>query len=324
MQQMRTHQRGRIQVIGTSMQQMRTHQRGRIQVIGASMQQMRTHQRGRIQVIGTSMQQMRTHQRGRIQVIGSSMQQKRTHQRGRNSSNRDEYATDEDTSKGQNSSYRGEYAADEDTSKGQNSSNRDESATDEAPSKVVYQKQFDEELLPFILLPSMPKEHIPDRKYFNNIISFCDYSGSDLLCTQLYDRLNTSQQHAVDNARKYRVSLVHGPPGTGKTTTACAIVCDIKKNFDYKKILVCAETNLAVDNLAIKFVDSFPKDEGINLLRINSRRDWQELRNPNAQSNLKVQEISLEHKLMIRMADHSNTSNVSFVKGKERRKENHK
>ena len=240
--------------------------------------------------------------------------------KGQNSSNRDEYATDEDTSKGKNSSNRGEYATDEDTSKGQNSSNRDESATDEAPSKVVYQKQFDEELLPFILLPSMPKEHIPDRKYLNNIISFCDYSGSDLLCTQLYDRLNTSQQHAVDNARKYRVSLVHGPPGTGKTTTACAIVCDIKKNFDYKNILVCAETNLAVDNLAIKFVDSFPKDEGINLLRINSRQDRQELRNPNAQSNLKVQEISLEHKLMIRMGDHPNTRMYPSSKEKKEAK----
>jgi len=42
-------------------------------------------------------------------------------------------------------------------------------------------------------------------------------------------------------------------PGTGKTTTAVEIMLQILKRSKHR-ILVCAETNLAVDNLALRFL----------------------------------------------------------------------
>ncbi len=60
--------------------------------------------------------------------------------------------------------------------------------------------------------------------------------------------LNESQKEAVKKALGSReFHLVHGPPGTGKTVTSVEIIEQaIEKE---KKILACADSNVAVDNL---------------------------------------------------------------------------
>ncbi|MGE0566408.1 MAG: AAA domain-containing protein [Bacteroidia bacterium] len=65
--------------------------------------------------------------------------------------------------------------------------------------------------------------------------------------------LNTSQNEAV----KFTLSVndfgvVHGPPGTGKTTTLIDAVC-LRLKFE-KQILVCAPTNTAIDLICEKLV----------------------------------------------------------------------
>eukprot|EP00057_Strongylocentrotus_purpuratus_P007910 XP_011662384.1 PREDICTED: DNA-binding protein SMUBP-2 [Strongylocentrotus purpuratus] len=60
--------------------------------------------------------------------------------------------------------------------------------------------------------------------------------------------LNESQRDAVTFALCQReVAVIHGPPGTGKTTTVVEVIQQaVKQNM---KILACAASNVAVDNL---------------------------------------------------------------------------
>ncbi len=78
-------------------------------------------------------------------------------------------------------------------------------------------------------------------------------------------KLNSSQNSAINkilNANE--LAIVHGPPGTGKTTTLVqAIKLLVKK--ENKTILVCAPSNTAVDLLSEKL--SF---EGLNVLRVGN------------------------------------------------------
>ncbi len=61
--------------------------------------------------------------------------------------------------------------------------------------------------------------------------------------------LNPSQQEAVRHALAAEdVAIIHGPPGTGKTTTVAALICTAVAHGE--RILACAPSNLAVDNLA--------------------------------------------------------------------------
>ena len=63
--------------------------------------------------------------------------------------------------------------------------------------------------------------------------------------------LNESQNRALSLSIKSEAFLIHGPPGTGKTTTLSEV---IKKHIG-KKILVCADSNVAVDNVMEKLKD---------------------------------------------------------------------
>ena len=67
------------------------------------------------------------------------------------------------------------------------------------------------------------------------------------------DSLDSSQREAVEFCLKQReVGIVHGPPGTGKTTTVVEIIRQAVRAGD--KVLVCAPSNVAVDNLVERLV----------------------------------------------------------------------
>lgn len=69
----------------------------------------------------------------------------------------------------------------------------------------------------------------------------------------LDNRLDASQQEAVKLALSAEdVALIHGPPGTGKTTAVVELIRQAVKRGE--KVLACAPSNLAVDNLLEKLV----------------------------------------------------------------------
>lgn len=62
--------------------------------------------------------------------------------------------------------------------------------------------------------------------------------------------LNKSQVDAIKHALQRPLSLIQGPPGTGKTVTSATIVYHLSKVS--KPVLVCAPSNIAVDQLTEK------------------------------------------------------------------------
>jgi len=63
--------------------------------------------------------------------------------------------------------------------------------------------------------------------------------------------LNTVQQTAVRMALSQPLSLIQGPPGTGKTVTSATIVYHLTRQ-NQGQVIVCAPSNVAVDQLAEK------------------------------------------------------------------------
>jgi ATP-dependent RNA/DNA helicase IGHMBP2 len=107
--------------------------------------------------------------------------------------------------------------------------------------------------------------------------------------------LNTMQQAAVNKIVSAQdITIVHGPPGTGKTTTLVqAIKTLIAQNNE--QILVVAPSNTAVDLLSEKLFT-----EGLNVLRIG---------NP-ARVSERLMALTLDSK----MADHPHMKEVKKLK----------
>ena len=76
--------------------------------------------------------------------------------------------------------------------------------------------------------------------------------------------LNKTQEDAVNKVLRAKdVAIVHGPPGTGKTTTLVEAIYETLRREN--QVLVCAQSNMAVDWISEKLVD-----RGINVLRIGN------------------------------------------------------
>ena len=76
--------------------------------------------------------------------------------------------------------------------------------------------------------------------------------------------LNASQQRAVNKTLCCRdVMVVHGPPGTGKTTTLVEAVYETLRREP--QVMVCAQSNAAVDWICGKLID-----RGVPVLRVGN------------------------------------------------------
>jgi len=76
--------------------------------------------------------------------------------------------------------------------------------------------------------------------------------------------LNQSQQMAVNNIlASHDIAIVHGPPGTGKTTTLVEAIIETLKTE--RQVMVCAYNNIAVDVIAEKLME-----RDINVVRIGN------------------------------------------------------
>ncbi len=96
-------------------------------------------------------------------------------------------------------------------------------------------------------------------------------------------RLNASQQRAVGlSLAANELAVVHGPPGTGKTTTLVQIIKALIRQDHQKQILVVAPSNTAVDLLSEKL-----HEEELNVLRVG---------NPSRVSE-RLMALTLDHKM---------------------------
>ena len=76
--------------------------------------------------------------------------------------------------------------------------------------------------------------------------------------------LNKTQEEAVNRVLWAKdVAVVHGPPGTGKTTTLVEAIYETLRREN--QVLVCAQSNMAVDWISEKLVD-----RGVPVLRIGN------------------------------------------------------
>jgi superfamily I DNA and/or RNA helicase len=107
--------------------------------------------------------------------------------------------------------------------------------------------------------------------------------------------LNPSQQAAIDKILSANdLAIVHGPPGTGKTTTLIAATLALIER-DRGQILVTAPSNTAVDLLSEKLADA-----GLFVLRIG---------NP-AKVSDRLQSLTLDS----RMAEHASMKEIKKLK----------
>ena len=106
--------------------------------------------------------------------------------------------------------------------------------------------------------------------------------------------LNESQLAAVRHVMAAQdVAIIHGPPGTGKTTTLVqAIMETIRRE---RRVLVCAPSNTAVDLLTEKLAE-----RGVNVIRMG---------NPS-----RVSSLLLEHTLDARVMAHSSYSKMRSMR----------
>jgi superfamily I DNA and/or RNA helicase len=86
--------------------------------------------------------------------------------------------------------------------------------------------------------------------------------SSDPTPIRFKSQLNSTQEETVRFALSANdIALIHGPPGTGKTTTVVAFICECVAQGE--KVLACAPSNTAVDNLLERLVA-----EGVRAVRL--------------------------------------------------------
>ncbi|MGB3464668.1 MAG: AAA domain-containing protein, partial [Cyclobacteriaceae bacterium] len=111
-----------------------------------------------------------------------------------------------------------------------------------------------------------------------------------------YPGLNDSQSFAVANLLSARdAAIVHGPPGTGKTTTMVRAITEVV-NME-KQVLVTAPSNAAVDLLVEKLAE-----KGLDVIRIGHPA--------------RVTQTVVENSLDARIAGHAEFKNLKSIRKK--------
>lgn len=132
-----------------------------------------------------------------------------------------------------------------------------------------------------------------------NLINILTGTGSPTFQSSIapvaFTQLNASQQTAVTRILSANeLAIVHGPPGTGKTTTLVQAIKEMTRR-ERRQLLVVAPSNTAVDLLSEKLAE-----EGLNVLRVG---------NP-ARVSERLMSLTVDHK----MAAHGSMKEVKKLR----------
>ena len=107
-------------------------------------------------------------------------------------------------------------------------------------------------------------------------------------------KLNESQKQAINNCFKNKLTLIKGPPGTGKSTVLAILAYHLVKLRKSKndKILICAPSNRAVDNISF-ILQKIKKLKFVRVLSME-REITEDVDTTNSLNDLIEQEIEKE------------------------------
>eukprot|EP01080_Neovahlkampfia_damariscottae_P001754 gene1754-523_t len=155
---------------------------------------------------------------------------------------------------------------------------------------------------------NIENSHLPIGSYLSNILlGDTDLMSSSFLFEpndtfiqnwkqSVKGRINEAQTNAILKSMSQQISLIHGPPGTGKTTTLVQMI-KLYISINPVNILVTAFTNVAVDNLLEGLLN-----EGISVLRIGQPT--------------KTNERLLSSTLEFKIEEHENYKQIQEMKAK--------
>lgn len=174
------------------------------------------------------------------------------------------------------------------------------------------------------------KENIDEYKYIiNSIVKPCTYTLGDYnnKCESKSIKCNNDQTLAI-NSLKYNIEIIHGPPGTGKTTT---IVNMINEKIPNNHVILCtAVQNQAIESIVTKLMntsslnDSFVVIGDKSRLKKNSSNFTIENFFENNKSTQKISEKlkNLENKLEIiknQSCEISERDRIDYINKKNRK-----
>ncbi|MFB6100804.1 MAG: IGHMBP2 family helicase [Candidatus Nanohalobium sp.] len=143
-------------------------------------------------------------------------------------------------------------------------------AFDEKPQRFVYGKNLRLDLYVNDITYQRMKEATEDMltpgehlKELRDIVTELEDPrvGREEVTEFFNEELNDSQREAVEKALGSSTFLIHGPPGTGKTTTAIEVIRqEIERG---RSVLATADSNTAVDNIL-----EFLLDHGVEAVRV--------------------------------------------------------
>jgi superfamily I DNA and/or RNA helicase len=95
---------------------------------------------------------------------------------------------------------------------------------------------------------------LPVYKFVNKTTDTIEPVSHEPIPEELYDYLDSSQQEAFKAAIDNDITLIWGPPGTGKSFTLAAVIRGLYE-LKEERTAVCCISNVAVDQLVNKVVD---------------------------------------------------------------------
>ncbi|KAL8732748.1 MAG: hypothetical protein Q9166_002528 [cf. Caloplaca sp. 2 TL-2023] len=98
---------------------------------------------------------------------------------------------------------------------------------------------------------------LPALKFSNTDNDLAD--GNSTVPPECSNNMNTSQLEAIAMPGSKHISIIHGPPATGKSETIAWTACKCSRDRPGEKILVCAPTNVAVNEICARMVKVWGK-----------------------------------------------------------------